>query len=91
MKQLLNFSCIDWCDGVHTNDVNHFCIGGRTFRPRGVLGNGYHIQGPITHGPMGLVPMFWGRASVGARAATAAIARQLLQQACAYVWLKPLT
>ena len=26
---------------------------------------------------MGLVPMFWGRASVGARAATAAIAGQL--------------
>ena len=58
MKQLLDFSCIDWCDGVHTNDVNHFCIGGRTLRPRGVLGNGYHIQGPITHGPMGLVPIF---------------------------------
>ena len=91
MKQLLDFSCIDWCDSAHANDVNHFCIDGRTFRPRGVLGNGYHIQGPITHGPMGLVPMFLGRASVGARAATAAIARQLQQQAFAYLWLKSLT
>jgi len=65
MKQLLDFSCIDWCDSAHANDVNHFCIDGRTFRPRGVLGNGYHIQGPITHGPMGLVPMFWGHLFVG--------------------------
>jgi len=68
MKQLLDFSCIDWCDSAHVNDVNHFCIDGRTFRPRGVLGNGYHIQGPITNGPMGLAPIFWEHLCVGVKA-----------------------
>ena len=57
MKQLLGFSCIDWCDSAPVNDVSHFCVDGRTFRPRGVLGNGYHIQGPITSGPMALAPI----------------------------------
>ena len=51
MKQLLGFSCIDWCGSALVNDVGHFVwIGGRFVRG-GVLGNGYHIQSPITSGP----------------------------------------
>ena len=45
-----------------------------------LLGNGYHIQGPLPIGPITLGPIFWGRLFVGVGAATAAIARQLLQQ-----------
>jgi len=52
MKQLLDLSCIDWCDSELVNSVCHCCVSSRTLRPRGVLGNGYHIQGPITSVPM---------------------------------------
>ena len=57
MKQLLDFSCIDWCGSAPVNDVGHFCVDRRTYRPRGVLGNGYHIQGPITRGPTAWAPI----------------------------------
>ena len=42
-------------------------MGGRFVRG-GVLGNGYHIQGPITNGPMGLALIFWDYLCVGVKA-----------------------
>jgi len=51
MKQLLDFSCIDWCDRELVNSIGNNVVSDRTWRPRGVLGNGYYIQGPITSSP----------------------------------------
>ena len=38
MKQLLNFSCIDWCDSDLVNNVSHCRFGSRTVHPRGGVG-----------------------------------------------------
>ena len=57
MKQLLDFSCIDWCDGELANSTrNHFefvnsvgrssFVYNRMLHPRGVLGTECYIQGP---------------------------------------------
>ena len=56
MKQLLGFSCIDWCDSAHVNDVNHFCIDGRTFRPRGGVGQWIPYPGPYHQWARGIGP-----------------------------------
>ena len=48
MRQLLELSCIDWCDRELVNSVGDIFASDRTWRPRVVLGNGCYIQGPIT-------------------------------------------
>ena len=60
MKQLLDFSCIDWCDSAHANDVNHFCIDGRTFRPRGGVGQWIPYPGPYNPWTNGVGPNVLG-------------------------------
>jgi len=35
MKQLLNCSCIDWCDGELVNRICNNVVSNRTWRPRG--------------------------------------------------------
>ena len=59
MKQLLDLSCIDWCDSELVNSVCNSFVSSRTLCLRGVLGNGYHIQGPITSVPMSWDPITW--------------------------------
>ena len=36
MKQLLGFSCIDWCDRELVNSIGNHFVSDRTWRPRGV-------------------------------------------------------
>jgi len=51
MKQLLGFSCIDWCGRELVNSIGNNFVSDRTWRPRGVLGTGCYIHVPITKAP----------------------------------------
>ena len=56
MKQFLDFSCIDWCDSAPVNDVGHFCVDRRTFRPRGGVGQWIPYPGPYHQWARGVGP-----------------------------------
>jgi len=60
MKQLLDFSCIDWCDSAPVNDVSHFCVDGRTFRPRGGVGQWIPYPRPYHQWANGVGPNILG-------------------------------
>ena len=63
MKQLLNCSCIGWCNSGYANSScdNNFefvtnvgrsiFVHNRMVHPRGVLGTEYHTQGPSAKAP----------------------------------------